>query len=479
MASSAAPWGLRWRSSTFFIVFVVGVGIFTDLVTYSIVVPVLPFVLRDRVGVPDHRLQIYVSVLIGVMAAASFVFSPVAGVIADRTGNRQRPFLAGLFALLFSTILLATGETVGLIALARVLQGMSSAVVWVVGLAICLETVGPNRLGTTIGTIFSFVNLGTQAAPVLGGVLYSKTGYASVFALCLGLVCIDIVLRLLMIEKKTAARYRAELPDHACPSPVDGQVEEQTPLLEDSTAQPDLEAYRLPAPSNWLTRKNPIFLMLGNSALITSFYIGFVQAFLIGSYDSTIPLIALEYYNFDSLKTGILFLALGLPGMVSGPLAGWAVDKYSPRIVAILGYGYLVPMHILFRVPRPGGPVQVAIFAVILALSSIGNAAIDSPSMVEAGIIVEKYHKANPALFGDVGPYAQLYGMNSMVFSLGVTVGPVVAGALKDTIGYGNMNAVMAAVCGSAAILSWRYLGTEPSLISSKGGDEIDGVDCD
>jgi MFS family permease len=150
------PWGLRWRSSTFFIIFVVGTAIFTDLFIYSIIVPVLPFVLRDRLGVPEVQLQIYVSVLLGVMAASSFIFSPVAGIIADRVGNRQQPFLAGLLALLFSTVLLAVGDTVGMIALARILQGMSSAVVWVVGLAICLETVGPNRLGTTIGTVRTF-----------------------------------------------------------------------------------------------------------------------------------------------------------------------------------------------------------------------------------------------------------------------------------------------------------------------------------
>jgi MFS family permease len=147
------PWGLRWRSSTVFIISVVGVGIFTDLFVYAIIVPVLPFVLRDRIGVPDSQLQIYVSVLLATMAASSFVFSPFAGIIADRIGNRQQPFLGGLFALLFSTILLALGRSVGMIAFARILQGMSSAVVWVVGLAICLETVGPSRLGTTIGTV--------------------------------------------------------------------------------------------------------------------------------------------------------------------------------------------------------------------------------------------------------------------------------------------------------------------------------------
>jgi MFS family permease len=151
------PWGLRWRSSTFFIILVVGAGIFTDLFLYSIVVPVFPFLLRDRLGIEEDKIQFYVSMLLGVFGASSFLFSPIAGYIADKISNRQKPFLVGLIALLLSTLGLAFGENITILAIARVFQGMSSAVVWTVGLAICLETVGPSKLGTTIGTVsFSF-----------------------------------------------------------------------------------------------------------------------------------------------------------------------------------------------------------------------------------------------------------------------------------------------------------------------------------
>lgn len=136
-----------------FIVFGVGVGIFTDLFLYAIVVPVFPFLLRDRLHIPDEKIQLYVSALLGVFGASAFLFSPVAGFIADRISNRQKPFLLGLVALLISTLGLALGQNIPVLAVARVFQGMSSAVVWTVGLAICLETVGPSKLGTTIGTV--------------------------------------------------------------------------------------------------------------------------------------------------------------------------------------------------------------------------------------------------------------------------------------------------------------------------------------
>lgn len=147
------PPGLRWRSSTIFIISTVAMGMLTDICLYLLIVPVLPFLLQDRLKIPRSQLQGYSSGLLALFAGASLLFSPVAGVIADQMSTRQAPFLFGLFALLASTILLAVGQNIPVLAIARILQGMSGAVVWTIGLAICLETVGPSRLGTTIGSV--------------------------------------------------------------------------------------------------------------------------------------------------------------------------------------------------------------------------------------------------------------------------------------------------------------------------------------
>ncbi len=56
-----------------------------------------------------------------------------------------------------------------MLVVARMLQGMSGAVVWTVGLAMIMDTVGVQNLGKVMGTIFSIVSVGELAAPVLGG----------------------------------------------------------------------------------------------------------------------------------------------------------------------------------------------------------------------------------------------------------------------------------------------------------------------
>lgn len=150
---SKPPIWLKFRSNTIYIITTIGIGIFTDLFLYGLIVPVVPFMLEDRIGIPRSEVQKNVSMLLAVYASASVVLSPLCGVLADKMSTRQLPFLLGLIALLLSTLLFAAGRSIPVLVIARVLQGLSGAVVWTIGLAMCLETVGPKRLGTAIGTV--------------------------------------------------------------------------------------------------------------------------------------------------------------------------------------------------------------------------------------------------------------------------------------------------------------------------------------
>jgi hypothetical protein len=58
--------------------------------------------------------------------------------------------------------------------------------------------------------------------------------------------------------------------------------------------------------------------------------------------------------------------------------------------------------------------------------------------------------------------------MTNMVFSLGLTIGPELAGELKQVMGYGNMNAVLAGICAVTSVLSWVYIGGRTRVIFGK-----------
>ncbi|KAF2658807.1 MFS general substrate transporter [Lophiostoma macrostomum CBS 122681] len=470
----ATPIGLRWRSSTVFICITVGVGAFTDMFLYGLIVPVLPFMLQDRVHTPTSDIQSTISNLLAIYAAASCLASPIAGVLADRlSSSRQFPFLLGLILLLLSTILLAVGNSIPVLAVARFLQGASGGTVWTIGLALLIETVGQENLGKTIGTIFSFCSVAGLFAPVIGGLLYEKTGYTGVFGLGIALIAIDFLLRLFMIEKKVAAKYTTSPPatPEANPPATENSANESTPLIQRSPEE--LDPYRLPTPKTRLTRALPILLTLRDPGLLTAFFIGFIQAFLLGAFDATVPLVASTRYDFNSLQAGLLFFPLGVTDFLFGPIFGWCVDRWGTKPISVIGFTYLVPALALLRLPAEPSvsdklnldlPHQIALYASLLALNGIGLAIINSSSVVESGNVLEKYWKANEGLFEGRAPYAQLYGINSMIWSAGLTVGPLVSGVLRVRVGYGNMNAVLAGICGGTAVLAAVFVGGKRRL---------------
>ncbi|EUC27493.1 hypothetical protein COCCADRAFT_111551 [Bipolaris zeicola 26-R-13] len=462
--SSSAPPGLKWRSHPFFVVLTVGTGAFVDLFLYGLIVPVLPFLLKDRIDMPDSQVQSTISYLLAVYAAASCAASPIAGVLADKFSNsRQVPFLLGLIMLLLSTVLLALGRSVAVLAIARILQGASGGVVWTIGIAIVVETVGQENLGKTMGTLFSFISVAGLFSPIAGGVLYAKTGYTGVFGIGLGLIGVDFILRVLMVETKVAAKYSSPKSETVHDPDSTQENTEETPLLPNRTVTDD--CYRLSKPTNRFTRNFPIVMLLRNPALLASIWIAFMQALLLGSFDATIPLVASEQFGFNSLKAGLLFLPLGGADFLLGPVFGWCVDRYGTKPMAFLGFTWLIPTLILLRLPTESNLVEeldkphlIALYAGLLAANGLALSSINSPSIVEAGNVVEKYYKANEDLF-EQAPYAQLYGINSMVWSGGLTVGPLIAGLLREKIGYGNMNAVLAGLCAFTAIISAFFIG--------------------
>jgi MFS family permease len=467
------PIFLKFRSSTSLIVSTVAIGLFTDLFLYGIIVPILPFLLSNRIGIPPQNTQNYTSILLAVYAGSSILYSLPAGIIADKLSSRQVPFLAGLFSLLGSTILLSAGQSIATLIVARVLQGISAATVWTVGLALIIDTVGPEKLGVTIGSIFSVISIGALLAPVLGGIVYDKAGDGAVFGMGFALLGVDLFLRLLLIEKKVATRYDISDEENDSSSGDEGSstaaetftsssddetptASEQTPLLDSrrkSIAEDeDLTPYILHTrPRSFL----PILPCLRNPRLLTCQLITLTHASTLGLFDATLPLEAHSLFTFTALRSGLLFIPLVTPCLVLGPAAGWGVDKWGPRPFAIFGLLFLsVPMFLL-QIPHPGGAEEIAKMCAILALCGIALPMISSPAIVESSKIMDMYHRANRGYLGEKGPYAQLYAVNNVVFSTGLTVGPLVAGLAREKWGFGmmGMGAGVWAVGASGACL--------------------------
>lgn len=306
-------------------------------------------------------------------------------------------------------------------------------------------------------------------APAMGGILYQKTGYTGVFALASSILVLDVAMRLLLIEKSSAAEYKDEDEDNngGIPEPPVEESTSEANNEEDSLLWKQEETYKIVPRQHKLFKAFPMLSCLGNPRLLTTFFLTIVQASILSSFDATIPTVALEYFDVGSLQASLFFVATVVPCMILGPLAGWMVDRYGSKPIALFGYGFLVPALLVLRLVQPGDTQQMIRYAILLAVCGVGLAFIGPPGLVEGSFIVKRYHQANPGFFGDQGPYAQLYALSSMAFSLGMTIGPIISGIIKQRFGYGNMNAVIAGVCLFSAALSFVYIGEKPRILKN------------
>lgn len=418
----------------------------------------MPFALTERASVDPSQIQTWVSILLAIYGAALLVAAPVCGWLADRSSSRRAPLLLGLLALAGSTVMLCLGRTIGLIAAGRVLQGVSAAVVWVVGLALLVDTVGGDDIGQAMGYVGLGMSMGVLLAPLLGGVVFERAGYYSVWAMAFGLIGLDIVLRLAMVERKIAVSWdesyapkRAEVAGEA-----QKQVDEKTD--EDASDQDvvakeaggevaDGQSPPTPPPSTkWYTRLPPVLRLLSSRRLLSALWAVLIQSSLLTSFDSVLPLFTKSTFNWTATGAGLIFLPIVIPTFL-GPLIGGLSDKHGPRWYATAGFFGCCPFLILLRLVDHNSLRQKILLCALLALIGFFLTLALTPIMAEVTYAVMNKESRRPkGYYGKNGAYAQAYSLFNIAWAAGSMVGPLLAGLVVEARGWPTATLILGCV---------------------------------
>ena len=111
-----------------------------------------------------------VSSLVTLYLGAVTVALPASGSLGDRFGQR-RVFLAGVVAFALSSLLAAASPSFELLALSRVFQAVSGALVSTASVALVRAMSPPDRRGAAFGTFDMLVSTSAAIGPFVGGVL--------------------------------------------------------------------------------------------------------------------------------------------------------------------------------------------------------------------------------------------------------------------------------------------------------------------
>ncbi|KAK4555805.1 hypothetical protein LTR86_007025 [Recurvomyces mirabilis] len=462
-SDSRPPTLLKVRSSATFIIITVSTSIFTDIFVYGIVVPVLPFALTSRSSIRPDQIQTWISIFLAVYGAALLAAAPVCGWLADRTSSRRLPFVLGLVALAASTVMLCIGNSIGVLAAGRVLQGISAAVVWVVGLALLVDTVGSEGVGQAMGYLGLSMSLAILLAPLLGGVVFAASGYYAVFAMAFGLIGFDIVMRLVMIEKKVALRWLPQ--EEVIP---DTKKQDKSPLdtrnpavdLQDIPVSPvmDVTANKEAATSDTVETTPPgtqrplgkfasrlpaVIYLLSSRRVLSALWACLVQSSLLTAFDSMLPLYVRDTFHWNSTGAGLIFLPIVVVSFL-GPLIGYASDRVGPRWFATAGFVIGCPFIILMRLVDHNSLTQKVLLCALLALFGLAMTLVITPIMAEITYAVDaKAQRHPPGFFGKNGAYAQAYSLFNMAWAAGCFIGPLMGGLINQRAGWGASTLVL------------------------------------
>jgi len=141
-------------------------------------------------------------------------------ITAARLGDmfgRRRLFLIGMFAFTAASIACGTASTIEFLIAARVVQGMSSALMFSQVLAIIQVVFPPEKRGGAFGAYGAVIGLGTILGPLTGGLLIQADLFAdpwrAIFLVNvpIGVIAFLAALRLLP-ESKAPERPRLDVP---------------------------------------------------------------------------------------------------------------------------------------------------------------------------------------------------------------------------------------------------------------------------
>jgi multidrug resistance protein len=172
------------RNSRAVAVALVTFATFTDIVAYSIAVPVLPDLSR-RLGASPT----IIGFLFASFGVTLLTVSIPMGAVSDRMGRRG-PMVGGLIILAGSTLLFAYSDGLAWLFAARLLQGAADAVTWVVGFALIADLYGDEERGRVSGIVMSGTSVAFMVGPSLGGWLYELGGIRMPFLVVTALAAI-------------------------------------------------------------------------------------------------------------------------------------------------------------------------------------------------------------------------------------------------------------------------------------------------
>jgi len=154
------------------------VSVFLNFAGFTLILPVIPFLVGQYVA--PEQVGLYVGLIVSVFALCAFCAAPVLGALSDRYG--RRPIL--MLSLLGSAVgylIFGLGGALWILFAGRIIDGLTAGNISTI-YAYVADTFAPGERGRIYGLLGAVGGLGFMLGPVAGGLLGAIFPAAPLFA---------------------------------------------------------------------------------------------------------------------------------------------------------------------------------------------------------------------------------------------------------------------------------------------------------
>ncbi|MDP3972195.1 MAG: MFS transporter [Candidatus Nanopelagicales bacterium] len=374
---------------------------------FGIVLPAIPIFASDF-GVTT----LAVGAVVSVFALMRFVASPVAGVLANKLGERL-VLAAGLVIVAVSSLLAGLADSYSQLLVMRGFGGIGSSMFTVSAMALLLRTTDRNQRGRAASAFQAGFLFGGVAGPAVGGLVVAVSIRAPffVYAATLGLAA---VVALTMLHP----RPRAELVEQA-----------------DQVVDPDSEPpIRVGAALRMRSYQAALLANL-NNGLIT-----------FGIRAALIPVFVVEVLRQGAVWAGFGFLVAAIAQAVVLIPAGRITDHRGRRPGILAGAAATMTGMLLLALST-----NLIWYLLGMAVLGAGAAFLGSAPAAVVGDIMGR-HRGGAVVAGF-----------QMVSDLGAVVGPLAAGWVADRFGYSQAFSIGVVSAAFLLLVAFRMRETRVS----------------
>lgn len=340
-ASMNKPKGLesKWK-----VLIAIMFGIFMIILDSTVVNIAFP-TLRSQFGASLADAQWVISIYVLALG----VTTPVSGFLADRFGIKLM-YLSGLAIFTLGSILCGIAPSLGMLILARALQGFGGGIAQPLGPAQLFRAFPPKEQGTALGLFGIALVVAPALGPILGGWLVDLGIWRAIF-----FINVPIGILGVFLGSRFLVNYRVEKRPGFDPlglltavfgfgavlyAATEAELYGWTGTMPLAILAFGLVMLGLLAFVELKVAKDPMLdlLLYTKPVFLNAALVGYVATVALFGAEFLMPVYLQSFRGHTALQTGFILLAVAATAAIMTPLAGRLYDKIGPRMIMVVGF---------------------------------------------------------------------------------------------------------------------------------------------